>query len=61
MGERFLRPAILVLAVMLAMPVMDGAQTAEDPAQRQYPASEEDLRLTFAPVVKRTAPAVVNV
>ena len=61
MGERFLRPAILVLAAMLALPGSAGAQTAVAPAQRQVPTSEDAIRLSFAPVVKRTAPAVVNV
>lgn len=50
MGERFLRPAILVLAAMLALPGSAGAQTAVAPAQRQVPASEDAIRLSFAPV-----------
>src|SRR6202030_3077301 len=45
-------PAGLIIAALLAPA---GAQ------QRQVPASPAQLQLSFAPVVKRVAPAVVNV
>ena len=62
MGQRIRRPAILLLAATLMAPAMAFAQTpAPAPAQVQVPTSEDAIRLSFAPVVKRTAPAVVNV
>ena len=46
----------VVLAVMLAVA---GAPTAW--AQTRVPQSKEEIRLSFAPLVKRVAPAVVNI
>ncbi len=53
MPTRF--PAILALPLLLALAV---PSRAED---RQLPAGKADVVLSFAPVVKRVAPAVVNV
>ena len=47
----------LVVAAMLAQSA--GAQ--ESQVQRQVPTSASQLQLSFAPIVKRVAPAVVNV
>ena len=47
-----------LLAVWMALAVgVAGAEAAE----RQVPASAADMQLSFAPVVKQVAPAVVNV
>ena len=45
------------LAIMLAAGLAGGAPAAE----RRAPVSQEQVRLSFAPVVKRAAPAVVNI
>ena len=45
-------PAILLVAALL---------TPADAQQRQVPASSAQLQLSYAPVVQRVAPAVVNV
>jgi Do/DeqQ family serine protease len=47
-----------ILAFVLAVVVSTGAAVAQD---RQVPASSAEVQLSFAPVVKRVAPAVVNV
>src|SRR5208282_2493368 len=49
--------AAIVLLAMFAR----GAGAQENQVQRQVPASPAELQLSFAPVVKRVAPAVVNV
>ena len=48
-----MRTLVLVLAVALAVPAL--AET------RQVPQAREEISLSFAPVVKNAAPAVVNV
>ncbi|WP_439815694.1 DegQ family serine endoprotease [Zavarzinia sp. CC-PAN008] len=52
-----------VLAVMALLPLMPGspagAQTAS--AERVVPSSRVDVQYSYAPVVKRVAPAVVNI
>ena len=45
------------LAIMLAVGLVGGVSAAE----RRAPVSQEQVRLSFAPVVKRAAPAVVNI
>src|SRR6516165_2653128 len=45
------RPIIAILALLLALPAF----------AQPVPQSREQLQLSFAPVVKKTAPAVVNV
>jgi Do/DeqQ family serine protease len=62
---------VLVLAVAVAGAVVGLAPAAEQPAAlspapapppaRQLPQSSAEIRLSFAPIVKRVAPAVVNV
>ena len=49
------RVIVLALALVFSMP---GAFALE---QSRTPTSVEELRLSFAPLVKRTAPAVVNI
>src|SRR5665213_4498019 len=49
---------ILVLATVL---LHAGAADAQRPATTAVPSSREAVRQSFAPIVKRTAPAVVNV
>ncbi|MGD9869034.1 MAG: trypsin-like peptidase domain-containing protein, partial [Hyphomicrobiales bacterium] len=51
------RAASLFAVLVLAFAAAVGAQ-AQD---RRAPASQEEVRLSFAPIVKRAAPAVVNV
>ena len=59
------RPTLLVLAlgVALAQASCAKSQPADLPApqQRQVPSGAPAMRLSFAPIVKRAAPAVVNV
>ena len=45
-------------AAMVALSALSGASSAQD---RRLPSSVAELQLSFAPVVKRVAPAVVNV
>jgi Do/DeqQ family serine protease len=52
------RLAVFILAVLCPLPAAMSAALAQ---QRQVPASAAQLELSFAPVVKRVAPAVVNV
>jgi serine protease Do len=52
--SRFQIGCCVVLAIILAMPI---AQAAE----RQVPENDGQIQLSFAPVVQKTAPAVVNI
>lgn len=52
----FLRLSALLIAVLVAVP---GGQVLAQ--QRQVPDSQEQIRLSFAPVVRQVAPAVVNI
>src|SRR5689334_6369015 len=47
--------AAIVLAALLAVPVGASGQ------ERRVPTSPNEIRLSYAPVVQRVAPAVVNV
>src|SRR5262252_4072221 len=51
------RLAVFLAALFLLLPAIPGAVAQ----QRQVPASASQLELSFAPIVKRVAPAVVNV
>jgi len=51
------RLAVFLAALFLLSPAIPGAVAQ----QRQVPASASQLELSFAPIVKRVAPAVVNV
>jgi Do/DeqQ family serine protease len=53
-------PAVTALAVGLFGLLAPGA-SAQNAADRQVPSSMGQLQLSFAPIVKRVAPAVVNV
>lgn len=53
------RLAISVLVGVIAMPLVSAAQDRSP--ERRVPASPNELRLSYAPVVQRAAPAVVNV
>src|SRR6185312_7123484 len=54
---------VLALGVALAQASCAKSQPADLPApqQRQVPSGAPAMRLSFAPIVKRAAPAVVNV
>ncbi len=54
---RFSSPAVLAVAVALAAVSIPGANAQE----RAVPTSPQQVELSFAPIVKRVAPAVVNV
>src|SRR5579871_4597518 len=61
-----LRPRPILLAALVAFALQPAACAKSQPANlpapdRQAPASAAQLRLSFSPVVKRAAPAVVNV
>ncbi len=55
---RLIRAVPLVLAVLL-LPFIAGSLSAEP--RKEVPQSSADITLSFAPVVKKAAPAVVNV
>lgn len=48
---------LAIIAMLLALPVMGDRVSADT----RLPESQAQIKLSFAPVVKRTAPAVVNV
>jgi len=54
-----LRLALLLSLPLLVLPAQ--AQTAAQAPARQVPESRQQLVLSYAPIVKRTVPAVVNV
>lgn len=49
------RLTIIALALLLSLPAMEAL------GQSRAPASIEEVRLSFSPLVKKTAPAVVNI
>ncbi len=53
------RAGALIAVAALGVPVFAGAQSA--PAPVRAPGSAAEMRLSFAPIVRRVAPAVVNV
>src|SRR5215471_14687732 len=55
--SRWLATAVLIVIAMA--PLAAGAQ--ERIPERRVPSSANELRLSYAPVVRRAAPAVVNV
>ncbi len=60
MNRRFaVLPLLAVLAACSGPPA--GAQTADLPRPAQPPASFATMKMSFAPIVRRAAPAVVNV
>lgn len=61
--SRLLVPALVVLAACSDPVGQAGAQTGSlpDDANRQVPQSAGQMQLSFAPVARRSAPAVVNV
>ncbi len=65
MNWRYMRIAILFLASMGAASVpaltLAPAQAEEQQIQRQLPVNREGIELSYAPLVKQTTPAVVNV
>jgi Do/DeqQ family serine protease len=59
---RFSLPAISAVAIALVAGSVPGANAQERVAQeRVVPTSPQQVELSFAPIVKRVAPAVVNV
>ncbi len=62
--RRLLIPALAVLAACSGHPGKTSAQTIQGGfgvPDRRPPASSAEMRMSFAPVVKKAAPAVVNV
>ena len=57
------RPLVVITAALVLLPALGGMAAAESPSQddRVVPSSPGELRLSYAPVVKRAAPTVVNV
>src|SRR5215475_14728032 len=57
------RPLVVITAALVLLPALGGIAAAESPLQddRVVPSSPGELKLSYAPVVKRAAPAVVNV
>ena len=58
-SPRLYRLAAAVLVVLAVAPL--GALGQERALERRVPTSPNELRLSYAPVVQRAAPAVVNV
>ena len=56
-GTRLLVPVLLAVLAVLAFGVGDGAEAQ----RRQVPQSRDTVQYSFAPIVRKTAPAVVNV
>ncbi len=56
-AHRVLKPALIALLAASAAQ----AQPAFDPPNRIAPSSAREMKSSFSPVVKRTAPAVVNI
>src|SRR5262245_65651581 len=54
---RWLATAVLIVTAMTPLAVAAQERTPE----RRVPSSANELRLSYAPVVRRAAPAVVNV
>ncbi|MCW0234531.1 MAG: Do family serine endopeptidase [Ferrovibrio sp.] len=63
MARSFQTVLTLVFTALMAaiLPVMASAQPAQSQAQGRLPASRSEIQLSFAPLVQRAAPAVVNV
>ncbi|MBB3964005.1 DegQ family serine endoprotease [Rhizobium metallidurans] len=66
MHDLLKRASLPLLALVLALPINANAQTANAPAAnagtvKTVPQSQMDMQLSFAPLVKQTAGAVVNV
>jgi serine protease Do len=57
----FLKVCAFAVSLILAGPVPAEAQAQQSPAAKAPPAGREAMRQSFAPVVKRAAPAVVNI
>lgn len=55
------KPPFATLRVLLLVAAIVAAPSARPEALRQLPASQADVVLSFAPVVKKAQPAVVNV
>ncbi|MGB6891714.1 MAG: trypsin-like peptidase domain-containing protein, partial [Xanthobacteraceae bacterium] len=53
--------AVSAAALVLLAVSLSGAGAQDSQVQRQVPTSPAQLQLSFAPIVKRVAPAVVNV
>lgn len=53
--------SLLVLTVVLMNGSMQSASVAQDQANRRVPASDAEVKLSYAPVVREAAPAVVNI
>jgi Do/DeqQ family serine protease len=60
MINRFLA-VMLALGLLAACCVKPGHAEGQQPFMRNLPGSREQIQLSFAPLVKQTAPAVVNV
>src|SRR6202008_1770797 len=60
---RVSRAGVLFVAIPITASASTGGALAKSPATPQYvvPQSMAQVSLTFAPIVKRVAPAVVNV
>lgn len=63
MARSFQTVLALAFATLMAaiLPVMASAQPAQSQGQGRLPASRSEIQLSFAPLVQRAAPAVVNV
>jgi serine protease Do len=58
---RFSFRTILTLVLTATMAVLGPAVASAQPSQGRLPASRSEIQLSFAPLVQRAAPAVVNV
>ena len=58
---RWLATAVLIVVAMAPLAAAAQERTQERTPDRRVPSSTNELRLSYAPVVRRAAPAVVNV
>jgi Do/DeqQ family serine protease len=61
MHDLLKRASLPLLALVLALPINAHAQTANSETAKTVPQSQMEMQLSFAPLVKQTAGAVVNV
>ena len=59
-GRRILQPIGMTIAVVLAL-LASAAVTVAEASDRRLPTSREEIKLSFAPLVSRVGPAVVNI
>src|SRR6266567_4156847 len=55
------KPIAAALLILLVSSSLPGSSAQQSPGMRRVPSSTQEVQLSFAPVVQRVAPSVVNV